>query len=358
MGQLQRFDVQLPKVAIPMPPLEGEGLDHTALVRRDEHDSAAAAIVQFRARFAPEAATQYRRYYLEPEIRKGRATGRFVVKYVWNTSPRAKRSDKFVGVVGQKGDMPDFARAQLLIGAHGAGRCLPYAWHLCEDRDGENPLDMGRMDIFDLLRGVSEEDVVQFQAERGVAITPYDWDFYQWFWRTRCPGCKTRVSILMMAFDVDSAQCASCGIRPFLSRAIVPQLTRTLGSCTVGGDKEATDRLLHSIRWMGSVKAGVKNIHPRGLPEGMATQAAFDTLWSRSTLALTDRGASDGVSTALQSLRGKIPDGVFATAQAAVGVLAEAVKRGGPFTGVEKSMADMLASIFKDAGEPKLLTLG
>ena len=72
----------------------------------------------------------------------------------------------------------DLAAAKTLIGNQIAGAYMTsIRWDLCEDRDGEEPIEIGRFDMWDLLRDVSPDDVDRLvKAGKGPLLDRWDFD--------------------------------------------------------------------------------------------------------------------------------------------------------------------------------------
>lgn len=284
MNDLVRFSPSLPSVPLVLPSVEGEHLEPSALILRPGFRSAEDAVARFRQAHAPESLPYYRRYYLAPGVVRDGAR-RYAVRYAWNlTRPK---TDRTVGII----DGDDIAAARVLIGNNVAGcHMTPIRWELCEDRDAEDPIAMGRYDVWSLLQEVTVADLARLAARDLQPQVDRWWDFDQMFLDRTCPGCGAAVRVNSHAFNIDSAQCVRCGIRPFLSQAIGQSLRHALPSVTgVGTQIADPDRaLLHVVGWMGGVRAATSALHQEELPPEHTPLGVLQGLLARS------RGLSAG----------------------------------------------------------------
>lgn len=334
---------RLPQIAVALPPLEGQNLRTSALVLRSDVRSAADAIAQFRQRYAPESLQWYRRYYLAPGAVRG-GVRRYALRYAWNME--RPKSDRTVGVI--EGD--DLAAARVLIGNELAGALMtPIRWELCEDRDGEDPIAIGRYDPWSLLRGVTEDDIGRLAAV-GIAPQIDRWDFDHLYWARTCPGCGAHVTVNLYAFNVDSAECVRCGIRPFLSQALGRSLRYAVSVTGAGAALIRPDEcLLGTVSWMGSVGAGVANLHREELPDGYTPHGALLRLLGRSRLLGTDPAASP-INDDVRALVQRMPDGatMLPTLEGAASTIIGAIERGGPFTATHAAMVELLETAARE----------
>lgn len=336
--QLIKSENRLPKLPVVIGSLDGENLNLSSLRLHPGIASSEQAIFDFRQTHAPEKLPHFRRYYLQPQIRGGRPTGNHVLRYVWNT--KRPKTDVTVGVVHGE----NLAEARVLIGNQIAGAYMsPIRWDLCEDRDGSEPIDIGRFDVWSLLKDVTEADLENL-SRAGVTPDVGRWDFDKIFMDQTCPGCNMKVSVNMYAYNIDSAKCVQCGIRPFLSRALVPHLKYYLPGAT-RLTLDADDGLMHYVEWLGGVDASVSDLHPEDLPEGTTPHQVMLAMLDQSKLlqAHTDGSVSE-------------PDITIAAAKqlsaderkllgSATRILREKIESGGPFSALHGHMAAMLREV-------------
>jgi hypothetical protein len=331
MSDVQLF-ATLPQLALSLGPLEGRNLDPRALLLRSGFRSVEDAIFKFRTQHAAEKLPFFRRYYLKP----GKKPGTVAVWYVWHI--KKAKTDEFVGTVRDG----DEAMMRVLIGNHVAGCFMtPIKWVLCEDRNGEEPISMGRFDPWSLLINVSEEDLERSKAF-GLVINPDLWDFDDMYFRRVCPGCGNAVSINFHAFNIDSARCSTCGLRPFLSESISRFLQHCLPGVTMGDPDE---NLGHVIGWMGEVGAKASELHQEGLPAEWTPQRVIADLLSRSQMLKL--GDDPATSVLPEVIRTNLLDGVnggayLQIAEHAARLLARKIAAGEAFDSMDASLMDML----------------
>ncbi len=354
MYEMQRHVVRLPELALPLPRLDGLNLERDALMLRHEFSSPEDAVSQLRQRHPAANSPYFRRYYLKPKMRGGRSTGQTAIMYVWDMDN--PKSDNLVATLGTKA-LVSLPETKFKIAEH-AARCLMtgIAWHLCEDRDGEDPLDMGRFDVWDLLRDCDARQLGALGITDLNKLVLGSWDFDSVFFDRVCPGCGTTVSVNDMAYDIDSAQCAKCGVRPFLSRAVARTMKLLIPSST--GSKRPHDAmievdrgLLGLVSWMGNVRAGVIHLHRENLPKEWDPHAVLKHLVRNSLTMGNDPAGKDGTAiqpVLLERLRGTISGDLVTTAMGASSALAKAVARGGPFTAVETQAAKLLEAMLQE----------
>ncbi|MEK7511459.1 MAG: hypothetical protein AAB575_00370 [Patescibacteria group bacterium] len=347
-GQLIRMDqVRLPQLPIKMRPLEGENLDHEALILDSGATSVDQANVQFRMKHAPEAQPYFRRYYLRPIIVGGNAIGKYSIHYVWNF--KRPKSDRMIGVI----EGEDLAAARMLIGNGVAGYYMtPIRWEISEDRDGEEPIAMGRFDPWSLLQDVSPGDVTRLFG-KDIIPNIEAWDFDRMYFERVCPACGTKVTINMCAFSIDSAKCAKCGIRPFLSRSLGRLLQMALPSVTGKNEEkmiETDEALTHAISWLGGVNASAHELHQEELPEGFTPHRILRELLKQSRLLAPHEGGGLTLSSSVkekflaQAGGATLINTTVGIANTLVGV----IESGGPFTPVHQAMAGVLRAIDND----------
>lgn len=321
--------------------LEGENLDRSALMLRPEYRSAEDAVVQFRQRHSAEALPFTRRYYLEPQMRGGRATGSYLIRYVWNTS--RKRTDQTVGIIHGE----DLVSAKILIGNQVANHYMTaIRWVLCEDRAGEEVIEAGRFDVWSLLRGV-DDSALALAASKNVSPDFDRWDFDRFFFERDCPGCGVKVSVNMYAFNIDSARCVKCGIRPHLSKLMRSKLHMALPSVTGEGERfRGSDQLLlGSVGYLGYLGASVSDLHQEDLPEGWTPHKILVAMLGQSRLLVEE---SDGGTSIVPSVLGKLEaDGSADLASRAASVLTGTIRTGGPFNRTHEAIAHLLETLLE-----------
>ena len=348
MSNLVRIVASLPQLPVVLPhPLEGDNVSHEALVLCGKSASAEQAVANFRANHAPENSKFFRRYYLRPLMRGGMSTGSYGIKYVWNTEDPI--TDQTVGVI--KGQ--DLAAAKTLIGNQIAGAYMTsIRWDLCEDRDGEEPIEIGRFDMWDLLRDVSPDDVDRLvKAGKGPLLDR--WDFDGMFLARECPRCHASITVNMLAYNIDSAKCNACGARPFLSGALASNLRRASIAVTGQGEHmvEPGKLLLSMVRWLGGVNAETRDLEISELAGGMTPQNVFEKLLDAAP-ALNMGSQTGGIQPLFDKLS-KLPEdgpGMAAMALVAVNGLSSVVRRGGPFNDVHQKMAELLRTMMDKTG--------
>lgn len=343
MSGLVRYEARLPPVPVPLPPIEGANLNPAALMLRPGYRSAEEVVAQFRQAHAPESLRWYRRYYLAPGVVRD-GVRRYAVRYAWNLV--RPKTDRTVGII--VGD--DVAAARVLIGNGVANAWMtPIRWELCEDRDGEDPIAIGRFDPWSLLQDVTPDDIARLAARD---LTPRldAWDFDQMFMDRRCPGCGLPVRVNLYAFNIDSAQCCRCGIRPFLSHAIGQSLEMALPSVTGVGEQIADpDRaLLRLVGWMGDVRAATSALHQEELPPEHTPLSVLQGLLARSRSLSAGCGGGECrmVPAVVERLRGLDGGEALAmSALAATDAIANVLAKGGQFTEAHAAMARMLLEV-------------
>lgn len=322
MSDLELYRARLPALPIPLPSLIGGNVVEARLIRNNgSRDPVEAVMARFRAEQAAERLPFRRVYYLAPVRVAGRPTGRYKIMYAWDLEK--PRTDMFVGTI--EGD--DVAAAQILIGNQMSRARMGWCrWELYEDRGCDNPIEMGRFDAWDLLKGVGEADIRRL-ADKGLVPDIHGW----WrmdgnIWDTTCPRCGKDVWFNAYVFNVDSAICATCGIRPVYSRHIGRYLKDTLDRTMA---TNADETLMRTIAYMGYLGAHTNEIETKDLPDGHTAHSAIQLLASRSRSLGVERAMRDEL----------------VVAEGAARVLREKLATGGPFTEVEQRMADLLLAI-------------
>lgn len=342
MSKLIRLDEsRLPAVPVELSPPEGEGLNHSALILTPGATSAEQVIASFRNAHSPESQPWFRRYYLKVHRNRDRTS----VRYAWNLD--SPSTDRTVGIF--KGD--DLAAAQILIGNNMAGCYMsPIAWHLCEDREGEEPIAIGRFDPWSLLQDITPADIVRLRDSRGLVPQLEGWDFDGFYMNRTCPRCSTKVSINMFAFNIDSAQCSKCGVRPFLSRSLGRMLRMALPAVTGKGSQilSADEALLNTVSWLGGVQAGTEHLHQEELPEHITPHEMLQGLLTHSRLLATTSTGRYALAPTVMNHLSKNPDSSQLVTSAA-NSLADAIRKGGPFTDTHEAMASLLQLVERDA---------
>jgi hypothetical protein len=269
------------------------------------------------------------------------------LRYVSNT--KQPKTDKTIGTV----ESDDVAGARILIGNNMAGAFMsPIRWELCEDRDGEEPIVIGRFDPWSLLQGISAEQIERLGREKGLVPNSKKWDFDLMYFGRQCPSCKARVTINRIAFDIDSAKCVHCGIRPFLSGCFSEFLKYSLPSAT--GEEALIDAdyaLQHAISWLGQVNAKADELHQGDLPETLTPHQALKELLTRANLvALTDAGATALAPSITEHFMAQANSrSMIEMAQGVANALAGVIESGGPFTHLHEAMAKLLFEMKKES---------
>jgi hypothetical protein len=353
MSALVSADAALPALPLPIPPVEGVNLSRTALMLVGGYTTPEQAMVAYRAN-SPASAMPYRRsYYVEPvKVREGRFSRRplFRLKYTWNL--QEPDTDRMIGFVHED----DLAAARVLIGISSARTYMAglIRWELHEGRDSDDVIAMGRYDVWDLLDEVTDADIARLVA-CGKVINPEDWDFDMLYMRRTCPGCRTRTSVNVMIANIDSAECATCGIRPFLSRSMSRLLTGMSHDDTTATTSSAHELstlqnklLMHAVGWMGDVNAGVRNIHREGLHADPL--AVLVNALDRSLIGTAQDAPNEtGVSLRIAPLLTHLPPTSRDLATTAAKHLNERIRTGGPFSPVDVSSMHLLRALIDEA---------
>ena len=175
---------------------------------RGRYTDAETAMVAFRDEHAPERQPNYRAYFTE----RTRDKNKVRLRYLWGREPRR------TWVIGVTHNSPEAVR--ILIGNNLANCWMGSGirWELYEDRECENLLEMGRIDQWDLLRGITPIQL-EALAEKGIRPTG-KWNFDGLMWDRKCSLCGTEISLNAYLFNIDSAVCEQCGNRPFLAPSL------------------------------------------------------------------------------------------------------------------------------------------
>ncbi|NQT50393.1 hypothetical protein HQ571_06895 [Candidatus Kuenenbacteria bacterium] len=342
MNDLIRLsDVHLPAVPIVLPPHEGQNLEASALILTHGAKSAEQVIVDFRNRYSPESQRWFRRYYLKAHRNRDRTS----LRYAWNLD--IPSTDRTVGIF--KGD--DLAAAQILIGNNMAGAWMSsISWHLCEDRDGDEPVAIGRFDPWSLLQDITPADIVRLRDARGLVPNIEGWDFDNFYMHRKCPSCGQKISINMFAFNIDSAQCNKCGVRPFLSCALGRLLHLALPAVTGQGEQilSADQALLNTVEWLGDVNAGTDHLHQEELPEHITPHLMLEGLLKNSRLLAA---APEGRFALAPTVMNHLADNQDSASMVigAANLLAKTIQEGGPFTDTHAATARLLQLVERDA---------
>ncbi len=342
MSDLIRFKAGLPSLALQIWPLEGENIQKQTLVLTSDAASAEDVVLKFRQRYAPERAVFYRRYYIQPLRRGG-----YSIKYAWNLDEHG--TDLVVGKV--KND--DLAAIKVIIGNNVAGAYMtPIRWDLCEDRDGEDVIEVGRFDPWSLLSDITEEDIERLNA-KGVVPDLDRWDFDNMFLKIRCPGCGKNVKINHHAYNIDSAKCATCGKRPFLSKAVGKSMNVALPSVSGAGFQRLDRETLQLIGWLGCVNASAAELHAGDMPDQADPMHVLSHMLERANdlrLLAGDTVQDPGASKALVKLRCQ-PGGTdtLMVVNSAAQTLRKAMQTGGPFTEIHATMALLVEQTLRAA---------
>jgi hypothetical protein len=342
MTDIIRFKPTLPSLVVQLWPLEGENVQRQALICSNGVKSAEDAVMQFRRLHAPERSTYFRRYYLQPLKRGG-----YSIKYAWNLEQPG--TDQVIGRI-KTDDLPAI---KVIIGNNMAGAHMtPIRWDLCEDREGEEVIEVGRFDPWSLLSDITEQDIERLNS-KGIVPDLEKWDFDHMFWSDRCPGCNKSVKINYYAYNIDSAKCATCGTRPFLSRAIGRHVHYALPSVSGIGFRQVDQATLGLVEWLGGVNASVNELHSSDMPnDADPKQVLMKMLEQSSNLRLLagETVTNSQESAALAKLRSQ-PGGSTAllTVNGAAQTLRSAIQSGGPFTEIHATMAQLIQQTLKAA---------
>jgi hypothetical protein len=322
----------LPALPVRIGSLDGLNLDLSALKPRQPGQNGERAIVMFRSRYAPERLPFRRHYWLKS------CEGGYTVMYAWNLDK--PRTDIPFGKV--EGD--DLAAIRIVIGNQAADhRMTPIRWELYEDREGEELVAMGRFDAWSLLQGVAESDIHRLAA-KGQVPNLERWDYDDIFMDKPCPGCGASMSVNTLAYNIDSARCAKCGKRPFLSPLITGRLERALPSFTRGNSaKQATECVLDIVDYLGFLGADIADVVGE-LPGGLNPHAALKQLHASSTNA-----EAPSAGPALARLEARLAGCDQATRMTAMGaaiLLRQAVERG-RFEEADAAAVNLLRTILR-----------
>lgn len=230
----------LPALPVQTHPIVGSGLVETDLMLRGHYESAEQAMLDWLDHHRPEQAVYRACFWMRP---KPDDDSQAVVLFIPDFGPCKHWP---VGVTKN-----DPLAARLLLANSRAGWWLPgIRWELYGDPLMEDLIDMGSFHQWGLLGDISEQQL-QVLASHGIKPSG-NWDFQNLLWRNNCPSCGNTVAVNDHLFNIDSATCANCGNRPFLSRAIHRQLEdlRTIG------DSEFQQRFSqHALEWLAGVRA-------------------------------------------------------------------------------------------------------
>ena len=236
---------RLPVIPLQMHPFIGSGLIESRLhVAIRQYSSAEEAMVAWRNQHSSERSPFRCMFYMEPQKDNKRKAN-----VLFRTSFKST-GHKVVGTTDN-----DPIAARLLIANNRAGRYMTsIRWELYGDRKCEDLLDMGRFDQWDLLKGISPDQLTKL-AERN--IVPHgDWDFDKLLWRCACAICNAKVMVNYHIFNIDSVICAECGNRPFLAPSLY-HMIENMPTVLPGSEQAMT---LHTLHWLSSVGAAFKEV--------------------------------------------------------------------------------------------------
>jgi|GEM_PF-3528860 len=349
MNDLIRSDQRLPAIPVPwIHPLEGRNIVACDLVPAlvGRNITAETAIAEFRTNNSAQNQPYYRRYFLR--LQKSTTRGgqpSYSLFYVWNT--KKPKTDELVGVV--IGD--DIEMALVLIGNHAARRWMTSInWILCEDRDGKEPIEMGRFDPWSFLTKVTAHDLERLER-KDVVPNLEGWDFDDLWFQCSCPRCGEDTSVLAIAFDTDSAVCAGCGARPWLSGALHRLLAfaAPVSATDQTPIRDPKEVFLHAVRWMGGVNASPNEVEPP-VQKQMLELAAHSRL-----LILGETGRHEltpVVRTAITQMAGPAS---AAISDAAIGQLVDTLISGDRLNPIQAALANLIDVASRTAGGPRLL---
>lgn len=253
----------LPRLPMLVHPLVGENVVESRLMTNFSYQSGEHAIAEYRNNHPAESLEYARVYFVQPVRHR---PGYVSVSYVLIRQPRRTKN---IGVT-----VDDLAAIKILIGNHSAGMFLPdMRFEIYEDIDCNDLMDVGRLDQWDLLRGLSSEMLLQLRDEKGIEPRG-NWDFHQWLHATTCSVCGDKVSINVLAYSIDSVVCASCGNRPYLA----PSLHEMLDSLKRVDQKQSLQMKLRALDWMSHVHANFGEVRQdaRDQDGGRVRSACWD----------------------------------------------------------------------------------
>ena len=230
----------LPELATTLHPVVAKGLKEDRLMLVHDFSSAEQAIADYRMRHSPEKMSYFRFYFLKPHPKDN---DRAILRYVIN---RSNGSGQNIAIIPNDIDAARIAIGNNLSDYYMAG----IRWELYEDPDGEELIEMGRLDQWDLLKGITG-DKLALLAKQGVRPVG-NWDFQGFLWPRVCSVCGESVVINGYAFNIDSGVCSKCGNRPWLA----PSLHRYLDCMEELRGKESYFLMpMHALVWMEHVAA-------------------------------------------------------------------------------------------------------
>ncbi|PIR93825.1 hypothetical protein COT97_04705 [Candidatus Falkowbacteria bacterium CG10_big_fil_rev_8_21_14_0_10_39_11] len=337
----------LPAIPVALPSIHGENIDLQALqLSGKPYETAEAIIIRYRNMFSPEKCRWFRRYYIKPH-RGSFAQNRYSVRYVWNMNNA--KADRTIGVIVGE----DVAAAQILIGNESAGRSMTgIRWELCEDRDGEEPIAIGRFDPWSLLQDISAADLQRLKDTKDLVPDVTHWDFDSMLLNQNCQSCHRPVTINYLVYNIDSVRCAHCGTRPFMSRSLEQYWRARLQAVNTsdGHTYHPEEILAHSIAWMAGVGSKPSELMCNSLPAGLksADQVLQNLLKASKVSNLdTPRTTSPGLTLSAVSKLQKLSGGMIIekSVRSAASALQQQIASGQPFTKVHTAMAEMLRAV-------------
>ncbi len=346
MSAITPLQKHLPELPIPPLPIHGRNLDHGTLMIREPGSTAEKIVAEYIAAHGPENCAHFRRYYVEPVVMGGRGTGRYRLKYVWNTDEPG--TDVTVGILGAE----DPAEARILIGNQVARACMPsIAWHLCEDREGENVVEIGRFDPWSLLKDLTPDDLERIKRRGRVPLVEH-WDFDLMFLARTCQGCGCEVVVNMFAYSIDSARCINCGTRPFLSKALNRIFSGFVSVTGKGGldtDQEINAQLvLHAVGWMGQVHAPVRDLRLDSLPPTITPKQLFRKLLTEAQLLPKPGKRADDGDQSLIKVE-QFDDSLVLTAGTSYDRILMAIDGDEPLSSLHAKAADFLRELIRQS---------
>ena len=323
----------LPTLPVKIGSLDGVNVDRSALKPLRPGMNGERAIAQLRSRFAPEKSAFRRHYYLKP------SKDGYTVMYAWNLS--RPRTDIAVGQVA--GD--DLTAIRLLIGNQLASHYLTsIRWELYEDRDGEELIAMGRFDAWSLLQSVSQADLERLAA-KGIAPDLEHWDFDNVFYGRACPGCGGQMAVNVLAYNIDSARCAACGKRPFLSELVNGKMRLALPSVTAEycAQVSPTETMLDVVSYLGHLDASISDVAGE-TASGTSPHEALKVLHALSSIAPTSGGKDALVQ--LETHLAGCDSATRMTAMGAAVLLKQGIERGS-FSEADTAAVNLLRTLLR-----------
>lgn len=236
----------LPSIPFNVVPTSGFGIKEDKLIESSPGVNLGQALTRFRLSHGPEKCS-FRRCYWAKE-----KNGNVQIFYILNFDPFKIQP---VGITSE-----DLGEIKIAIGNHANGAFLTsIKWELYADKEGEDLLDIGRFDQWDLLSGISREEIALLEEKD---IRPNgNWDFDRLLMDKKCPVCSQDIGVNYVAYNIDSAVCDKCGNRPFLSPHIENLLDSIQSDCHPNSMGLISCRQIdHMISWIASVEGNADEV--------------------------------------------------------------------------------------------------